>query len=393
MCDTLCAVGEGGTVFAKSSDRPVHEVQLIECHPRRPGGRRLATQYLEIDDAGAAATLLSRPGWLWGAEHGVNEHGVAIGNEKVYTSADPYACPPALIGMDLVRLGLERGRSADGALEAMVALLERHGQGGVGDLSSGELYFSSFMVADRRGGWILETSGSRWAARPVGKGAAISNRLTLACDWTRASADVAPGEDVGTWRPPGAPTGFADGRLAASRALLGTAGSRRTARGVVAHMRDHGEGPWGEPGCSGTLVEPPSVALPDGTGITLCMHLRGYQATTSSMVAELPSDPGAPLRAWVAPGSPCVSVFLPVFPPVDVPAELGRPRTWRRFAELRDRVEADREALVAIRAVLDPLEAELWDEADRAADDPDPAARQRLVAGEVARVEAALDAL
>jgi len=39
-----------------------------------------------------------------------DEHGVAIGNEKVYTKANPNKEPPALIGMDLVRLGLERGR-------------------------------------------------------------------------------------------------------------------------------------------------------------------------------------------------------------------------------------------------------------------------------------------
>src|ERR1700694_2415609 len=140
MCDTLCVLGDKATLFAKNSDRPVTEAQLVEAHARREGGGRLRTQYLELPDGGAAATLLSRPDWLWGAEHGVNEHGVAIGNELVNTVDDPRAAPPALLGMDLVRLGLERGATAEEALDIMTDLLERHGQGGVGDAVHGVAY-------------------------------------------------------------------------------------------------------------------------------------------------------------------------------------------------------------------------------------------------------------
>ena len=34
---------------------------------------------------------------------------MAIGNEKIWTIDDPRTLPRALLGMDLVRLGLERG--------------------------------------------------------------------------------------------------------------------------------------------------------------------------------------------------------------------------------------------------------------------------------------------
>jgi hypothetical protein len=85
------------------------------------------------------------------------------------------------------------------------------------------------------------------------------------------------------------------------------------------------------------------------------------------MVAELPEDPDAPLRAWVALGSPCASVFVPVFPPVAVPAEMSRADSWARFAALRNRVEGDADALADVRAVLSPIEAGLWEDADAVA--------------------------
>ena len=379
MCDTLCAIGHDRTLFAKNSDRPVSEVQLVESFASRPGGGRLHTQYTEIDDAGAFALTGCRPEWLWGLETGVNEHRVAIGNEKVFTVDDPYAVEPALLGMDLVRLGLERGRTADEALEVMTDLLTRHGQGGVGDQTHDEPYFSSFLVADPRRAWVLETSGRTWAARPVDRTAAISNRLTLGADWTRASYDVRAGTDFDTYRLARAPTGHADVRLAANRACLTAGSDALTPRILAAQMRHHGERPWGPPGGDPTSVSaPPATAMPDGTGVTVCMHVRGYQATASSMIVELPSDASRPLRAWVALGSSCVSVYVPVFPPAGVPRELGDAGVWKRLLSLRERVEAestdaaaDADALREIRAVLGPVEAELWDAADDAAGHPE----------------------
>ena len=102
--------------FAKNSDRPPDEPQVVEWFPARRPGTTLDTQYLELADPGACAFVGSRPTWLWGVEHGVNEYGVAIGNEKLYTTGAPKHRPPALLGMDLVRLGLERGRTADHAV-------------------------------------------------------------------------------------------------------------------------------------------------------------------------------------------------------------------------------------------------------------------------------------
>src|SRR6059036_60362 len=107
MCDCLLALGpateSGRTLFAKNSDRPPAEPQVIEwLPPRRDDGPVHAT-YIPVaphrrDTIGA---LVSRPTWMWGVEHGVNAAGVAIGNATIFTTLDPRGCPAALTGMDV----------------------------------------------------------------------------------------------------------------------------------------------------------------------------------------------------------------------------------------------------------------------------------------------------
>jgi secernin len=311
---------------------------------------------------------------MWGFEHGVNEHRVAIGNERIFTIDDPRPVPPALTGMDLVRLGLERAATADHALDVMTALLEQHGQGGPCAADKDDPYWSSFLVADPTSAWVLETSGRTWAARPVDDSAAISNRVTLRADWSRASADVAPGRDFDEWRDPHVPTVPSDDRLDATRACLAAGAAVLTPADLAATLRHHGDQPWGAPGTDPSSCSPPPRRLDaDLHGFTVCFHVNepGFivETTTSSMIAELPASPDDPLRAWIALGTPCASVYVPVFPPGAVPAALGQPSTWARFAALRDRVETDAAELPAIRAVLGPVETELWQRADADATD------------------------
>lgn len=364
MCDTLCLLGEERTLFAKSSDRPVHEPQVLEHHARRDSGGTVRTQYLELPDAGALAVVGSRPTWLWGFEHGVNERGVAIGNERVWTTDDARHAPAALIGMDLVRLALERASTADGAVDVIADLLGVHGQGGSCEDGHDEPYFSSFLVADPRSAWVVETSARTWVARPVDDGAAISNRLTVRADWTRSSPDVPAGADFDEWRDPEIPTGLADHRLRATGTAVATGAAAIGPRDLVAVLRHHGTRPWGAPGTDPADIEPlPEGVDADWNGVTVCMHVRDYQATTASMVAELVAD--APPRLWACIGSPCVGVYVPV-PFGHLPTPLADPATWHRFAALRDRVEHDPSAdrLREVRAALAPVEADLWAEAD-----------------------------
>jgi secernin len=391
----MCSLQPGRTLFAKNSDRPPDEVQVIERFAARPGGdpsTRLATTYLELDDPGSAALVGSRPTWQWGLEHGVNQHGVAIGNEQLWTVDDPEGFPEALTGLDLVRLGLERGRSALGALDAMVALLDSVGQGGIADRHEAKAYFSSFLIVDGTEAWILETSGATWAARPVSadeRGAALSNRICLSTDWTRASADVARAGDFDRWRRATSPTAHADRRLAVTRPVVAPPVSAPPPdeRDLAAVLRDHGHVPRPAGRAVGPL--PPAVIDRQGTGVSVCLHLTGVQATTAALIVSIPRRPAPdqPIRAWAALGSPCVSLFVPFFP-FDPTSDgrgglglLSDDRAWQRFATLRDRVEARRrtdpsgadQELTRITRAWARLEDQLWAEADEvAAADPGP---------------------
>ena len=113
-------------VLAKNSDRDPNEAQLWTWAPaaeHTPGDRVHAT-YVDLPQvARTHAVVLSRPWWMWGAEMGANEHGVAIGNEAVFTK-QPTSLEPGLLGMDLLRLALERATSAREAVEVVVDLLD-----------------------------------------------------------------------------------------------------------------------------------------------------------------------------------------------------------------------------------------------------------------------------
>jgi hypothetical protein len=368
-------------VFAKNSDRPPGEVQVTWPFGRRASnGCTLRTQYVTVGDTGAHATLLSCPTWLWGAEHGVNEYGVAIGNERVGTTHDAARAKPALTGMDLVRLGLERSRSAADAVDTMIGLLESCGQGGITDAARGEAYDSSFLVADPGEALVLETAGTDYAVAPPSAATAISNRLAIGSEWTRASSAVAPGTAFTRFRDAEEDTLHAEVRLAASRRLLdSTSPGGLTARSTAGHLRDHGTGPWGVPGEPGSVQPPPPRTGDDASTVTVCMHIRDFCVTAASMIAELPDavDDGAPLRVYVAPGSPCASIYSPAFPrsvkgpPPFVPMELSGEELWLAADALRQLVESDPDALASVRSVLQPVEDEIWFEADEVLEHPE----------------------
>jgi secernin len=169
-CDTIVVLGPhtraGATLLAKNSDRSPYECQPLAQAPHRvhAEGATVHCQYLEIPQVPETAAVIgSRPFWLWGFEHGLNEYGVAIGNEAVLTRETLPST--GLIGMDLVRLGLERSKSAREATNIIGALIERYGQGGSGQYDVDFRYCGGFIIADHADAYVLESSGRQWIAR------------------------------------------------------------------------------------------------------------------------------------------------------------------------------------------------------------------------------------
>ena len=334
MCDCLVALAPatagGRTLWAKNSDRPPDEAQRLEWHPPRRDDGPVRATHVAVDPAPGPTlgVLGSRPWWMWGFEHGVNEAGVAAGNDTIYTTLDPRPAPPGLVGMDLVRLALERAGTAGAAVAVVVELRERHGQGGTGHHGAHRPYWSSFLLADPADAWVVETSGTTWEAERVDATRAISNRTTI------PSFDAAhrhPRQPVAT---------LVDPRWRASQAVL--AGAPVAVDDVVRHLRSHtGDDGW-----------------------TVCMHVEGVEATTASVVAELPAG-GRPQGRWLL-GSPCTSVYVPLF----VGRPLGEPVTWERLAGLgpehRGAVDALEADLTADAADDDAWGPEAWRRVDAA---------------------------
>jgi len=280
VCDLLCALPSatgGPTLFAKNSDRPPRERQVIEWLPSRVDAGSTRATHVEVTahTESTLGILGCRPSWGWGLEHGVNEAGLAAGNATIYTTLDPRSAPDALTGMDLVRLVLERSGDADTAVSVLADLLTTVGQGGSGHEGERRPYWSSFLLADPRRAFVVETSGNIGAVEEVVDVRAISNRTTIP---TFTAEHAHPGQPVDLLVQP---------RLDASCRAL----EQRpvTVDGLQEHLRSHvgGDGGW-----------------------TVCMHVEDpgrEEETTSSMVAELPVE-GPPVVHLLV-GSPCQGTY------------------------------------------------------------------------------------
>jgi len=208
-CDTWVALRNatksGYVILAKNSDRPLFDCQPLMFYPHRnwPTGSEINLGRITIPQVKETfATMGSSPYWCWGYEEGINEYSVAIGNEGIFTkiliedvAAYREGKGPQLgpTGMDLLRLGLERGRTAREALDVITNLIEKYGQFGSGSPTQDEkgAYHNSYIIADPKEAWILETTGTKWIAKRIEKGiASISNKISITTDWDLASEDL-----------------------------------------------------------------------------------------------------------------------------------------------------------------------------------------------------------
>lgn len=322
MCDTIVALGsstdEGFTLFGKNSDREPDEAQNIRIIPaeKYPAGVKVKYTYITIPQVEKTARIfLCQPFWMFGAEMGANEYGVVIGNEAIFTRERPAKI--GLTGMDLVRLGLERSRSAKEALDIIIKLLGEYGQGGNCGYRYKLQYMNSFIIADQKEAYVLETVKKWWAWKKIINVWSISNVISLQKDYDECSEGLIKNAiDKGyckrekdfnfrkcysdrfmTWAAKGVE------REKRSRDLLFKKNKKFTVKDFIDILRDHGES------------EDNRTWFPEQSKATICLHAKDplihRTQTVCSMVAKLGQESN--FYCTTGASNPCLSPFFPIF--------------------------------------------------------------------------------
>lgn len=372
MCDTLYVRHHGVGWFAKNSDREPDEPQALVWRGAAEGDAAAALRctYIDVPQVPRRhGVLLSQPSWIWGGEIGVNDQGVAIGNEAVFSKlVDKKG--QSLLGMDLLRLGLERAATAREALDVITGLLAAHGQAGpAGYRDKAFRYDNSFIMADASEAWVLETAGRLWAAKRV-QAWAISNCYSLGEDFDLSSPGLQDEtRKLGLWD---ATTPFHFGKAFDTRlyAWVGGAHRRRAlnaealACGLVpswaalaARLRDHG-------------LHGDDFASHDNRQV--CLHAASFwrpSQTTASLIARLEAGK-APQVAATGTSAPCLSLFEPITLAVDgphsalavVPDSTVASSAWAAWEPVHQRALFDAPFRQALRTERDAIESDWWKE-------------------------------
>jgi dipeptidase len=321
MCDTFFISKEftlnGNNIFAKNSDREPNEAQQIQRFPsvERTSGFVKCT-FITVPFVGKTNEIIvSKPFQMWGVEMGINEFGLAIGNEAVFTKIKSLKSNTGLTGMDMNRLVLETCKTAKEGLQFLIFLLEKYGQDACGGYTDrGFFYDNSFLVADANEAFVLETAGSFWAYQRIKGFRAISNRLTIETEFDGihvAAQDFALKKG---WVKRQEKFSFAKAFNAPLMTMLARGKERKilceTKQSVFEKidlfqvfqiLRSHN-------------IEAnfhPSNSKMD----SLCLHASGLltpSQTTGSMAVEL--EKNAKLPVWLTGSSaPCLSVFKPFY--------------------------------------------------------------------------------
>lgn len=288
MCDTLVSLKQNNsdgniTYFAKNSDREPDEEQLVEHYERTNRNGEVKCTHVSVRFEGETnAITISRPRWMWGAEMGANEYGVVIGNEAIFTRRKFER--EGLLGMDLLRLGLESGKNAREAMSTIIQYLEEYGQGGSNSFGKREYYDNSFLIADWDESYVLETFGKRWWYSKVGKYGSISNAPFAKREGMKVDMLY---------------THFGRGRYRSETTSKHLASGNVGLEEIMKIMRMHAR---------------EKFTPKNGSNRDICMHAGSFTRkfhTVNSMIVEI--GPVYMLQWFTFSPSPCVSLYKPLF--------------------------------------------------------------------------------
>lgn len=295
MCDTVYLKRDNRTFFGKNSDRSPNEAHLMIklAGKRHATGEELKATYISVPQATEThPVVLLKPFWIWGAEMGYNECGLNIGNEALFTKAG-HDSKPGLIGMDLLRIALERCSSAEEAWKLIAELTVKYGQEGNCGYGKNFRYHNGYLIADGKRAFVLETAGKHWAVKEIRDNrATISNCISITDDYDEA--DEKTKGDFKARYENALVTKIA-GAEQRKRMSYSTLGARKEPiSAVINALRTHAS---------------PDVGVSKASTGSVCMHagnLFGDQ-TTGSYIAEIGK------RYFVTGSSfPCMSVYKPL---------------------------------------------------------------------------------
>ena len=335
-CDTMVALPsatkENQTIFAKNSDRPAIECQPLVQRAREthPADASTKCQFVELPEVTTTYRHIgSRPYWCWGYEHGFNEHQVVIGNEGLASKYEFDS--PKLIGMELIRLGLERAETAAEAVTVMTELITKYGQGKFSNDQGVRTYDNGYIIADPKEAYILQTAGHEWAVKQVKGAVGISNVYSLEEDWDRLSpSGINEAMAQGWWTDASARFNFSEAYSREADRSVGSGAMRRKRscallskytgnidiQTMMALLSDHSDGSQPD--------EPFQTEISSGTSICVHHDDKGEGGNTAaSLVAHLCDDGSRLPIYWCSFYSPCLAVFLPIFIEGELPQVLA----------------------------------------------------------------------
>jgi len=332
MCDTfICPPSlsaSGNAIFGKNSDREPNEIQILRKFPSRElANKQQQCTFITVDHVQKTyQVILSQPIGMWGAEMGMNEMGLCIGNEAVFTKMPIAGKDTGLTGMDMLRLALECCSTARQALDKLITLNDQYGQDANGGYRSKFYYHNSFIISDQKEAFVLETAGPFWVVEKVKSYRAISNGLSIGSEYYDIHPEAIPFAMKKGWVKKREDFHFANAFSAYWMPRLAKCTLRR------ALSESHQKKGFGIADAFATLrSHAEDDFLPkNGTTAGVCMHASGLfcpQQTTSSMVAEI--RPSGNHTVWLTgSAAPCLSVFKPFYFYDDQLNEEGSAEHW-----------------------------------------------------------------
>lgn len=317
MCDTFVICPKysknGKMIFAKNSDRSPNEAHVFSHIERKVYSSpcNVKCTYISIPQASTTyAVTLFKPDWIWGAEMGYNEHNLFIGNEAVFTNQGYGKENDGLIGMDLLRLALERAKTPMEAIYVITTLIKTYSQNGNCGYDHDFRYHNSFLIANDVEAYHLETAGEYYCYKKVDGVYAISNRLSIdkdydfvcqeAIEYAIASKKIKSYGDFSFCKVFSEPifTFFSGSKKRQSLITQYLNGEKeKNIRSAINALRLHS---FDSDKVKASLTSP-------------CMHYGTIVGdhTTGSMVAEISSNGNHIVFATLS-STPCVSMFKPI---------------------------------------------------------------------------------